>query len=281
MNFSTILKGAAVAASFALVVSEASAQLPVRTQSLQLLSGTGTNALTQRAAAATVSYSVTWPAAVHADATNAYLSSASAGGNSTLSWVEIDGNLIDGSGVGGQVAYFDDANTITSSPTMTFDGAGNLDLGGAAAGTLILGSSGTGNPNVTLSSNSTNVATFNLPSYGGSSGPFNVVATTNTGTVNQIPVVQTDGTIQWVDNPTAGLKSGVVTPAANAYSAAVTFTTAYAATPVVTVSAVGPVANGYILQVTSVTTTGFTVLSSAPFDGTDTISWIANSPFNP
>ncbi len=281
MNFSTILKGAAVAASFALVVSEASAQLPVRTRTLQLL-GSTSGALTHQAAAATTSYTLTWPDAVVPAGQTGILRSDDAG---ILDWRTFptgeDIVTVDANGAINQVAYFTDANTITSSPTMTFDGAGNLDLGGAGAGTLTLGSSGAGNNNVILSSNSTTGGTFNLPTYGPTTGPFNIVATTNTGTAGQIAVVQADGSIEWEDNPTAGLKSGVVTPAANAYSAAVTFTTAYAATPVVTVSAVGPVANGYILQVTSVTTTGFTVLSSAPFDGTDTISWIANSPFNP
>jgi hypothetical protein len=274
MNFSTILKGAAVAATFALVVSEASAQLPVRTQSLQLL-GTASGRLTQLAGATTTDYSVTWPSAVHTDATNAYLQSASAGGNSTLSWVEISGSLIDGSGANGEVAYFTDGNTIASSPTMTFDGAGKLNLGGAGAGSLVLGSSGAGNNDVTINSNSTTGGTFNLPTYGATTGPFEIVATTNTGTDGQIAVVQANGSIAWEDNPISGMQRGTVNGSVGFFTTTITVVgTPDLTDDVIIVSTSNSGATGNILQVTAVAADAITVSSTAPFDATDRISWL-------
>lgn len=274
MNFSTILKGAAVAASFALVVSEASAQLPVRTQQLRLLAPDGSGHIAHQAPNTTTTHTLTWPAALPTGTDNGVLRTTSAG---ILSWQTIPAgdDIITGQGSNGQVAYFDGTNTITSSPTMTFDGTGGLDLGGTGAGTLTLGSSGTGNPNVVIGSNSTNGATFNLPSYGTSSGPFNVVATTNSGTTNQIPVVQSDGTVQWVDNPVTGMQRGTVNGTVNAYSQVITVVgTPDLTNDVIIVSTSNSAGTGNILQVTAVAANSITVSSTAPFDANDRISWI-------
>jgi hypothetical protein len=289
MKFTSLLKGAALGVALFAVTNEASAQVPVRTQVLRLI-GTSAGTFSQQAAATTTSYTLTWPAAVPSG-TSAALAGASGllrvDGTGAADWFMIGAGeqlvSVDANGAAGQVAYFTDGNTITSAPTMTFNGTtGDLTLGnGAQDGDLILISSGTGNPAVTINAVADNAQTWQYPDQGASTGPFNFVGTTDLPTTGQIPVAQADGTVQWVDNPSAFFKAGTVTPASGAYTATVTFTTAYAAAPIVTVTAVGPTANGYILQATSVTTGGFTILSTAPFDGTDVIHWHANSAYNP
>lgn len=281
MKFSTLLKGATFAVALFALANEASAQVPVRTRQLQLL-GSTSGVLTQQANATTTSYTITWPAAATAAADSAILITTGAG---NLEWFDLPSGdaIITGSGNNGEVAYFDGNSTITSSPTMTFNGTtGTLTLGnGTNDGSLVLVSSGTGNPNVTINAIADNAQTWQYPDQGSSVGPFNFVGTTNSPTANQIPIAQADGTVIWADNPSAFFKAGSVTPAANAFTATVTFTTAYSAVPIVTAVVNAPTANGNLVQVTSVTVNGFTINSTAPFDGTDTIHWMANLPSNP
>ncbi len=278
MNFSTILKGAAVAASFALVVSEASAQLPVRTRTLQLL-GSTSGALTQQAAATTTPYSVTWPSAAHTDGTNAYLSSAAAGGNSTLSWVEINGSLVDGTGAAGQVAYFTDGNTLASSPDFAFAGSTVTIGSGTNTGVLTLNDVGGGNTvSINPGSQTGNVtATLDAPA---GAGPHSVTIPVSTnaagaGTTSYIATSNGDGTFTWVANPTSGMQRGTVNGNVGAFTTTITVTgTPDLTNDVIIVSTSNSAGTGNILQVTAVAANAITVSSTAPFDANDRISWV-------
>lgn len=318
MKFTSLWKGLAIAATLFLIGSEAFAQLPVRTQSLQLI-GTTSGTLTQRSAATTTSYYMQWPSAqpTNAIGDTAILYGVKTATGIDMDWRELTGDLVDGTGANGFVAWWQDANTLTYSNNFAWNGttlgvgtagatgnvsvgdgtnvtgtlngsAGDLTLGtnvaGGPSGTVVLNEGGAAGSAITIETGSqTNGYTVTFDDAP-STGSHVITPSTNNagaGTIDYIFVSNGDGTGTWVANPTQSLKSGIVTPAANAYSAAVTFNTVYAAVPAVTVSAVGPVANGYILQVTGVSVNGFTILSSAPFDGTDTISWVANAQYNP
>lgn len=285
MRFSTFLKGGIFLAAFFIISSEAFAQLPVRTRTLQLLGATS-GAVTQDAPAVVTSYTVSWPAAPWGivPATTGYLLGTLTGVNDVdMTWVEISGSLVDGTGAAGQVAYWSDANTLTGDAGFTYTAGGTITVGTAADNGVIVLNDGSANTSTvgTGTQTTNNVFNFDAPTTGST---YTVPVSTNgagAGTDGYIFVSNADGTGTWVTNPTAELKSGIVTPALNAFSAAIAFTTPFTATPSITVTASGPVANGYILQVTAVTVNGCTVLSSAPFDGTDVINWVANAQYNP
>lgn len=374
MNFSNLWKGLAVVAVLFLLSMEASAQLPVRTQSLQLINATGGATLTSRVdpSAAGASYNVLWPNSD--DHTGALANTAgdeailvgtwSAAPNTwTLRWEQNDG-FVDGTGADNHVTYWNpDNQTLDYSTGFEWNGsrlgigvnneaADPEAYGAPAAGSLVIGNggaapvneiqlnvvpgegtfgsattagsvlltSGTGvngvdldgaNGSATLG-NATNIGgsivmfdgdavagqsitietanqanshtvVFDVPVVAVPSSTFNLpMVTNNATTITQVLVSNGNGTASWADNAAASLKAGVVTPGAGAYSAAVVFTTPYAATPAVTVTPASPlVANGYVIQVQNVTVNGFTMQSSAPFDGTDTFSWIAVGQFNP
>lgn len=281
MKVSTFFKGCILAAALLLVSTEAFAQLPVRTRSLQLL-GSTSGTLTQQASATTTSYSVTWPAATWS-ATNgdtAVLTGQITGGGTgvDLVWQDVTGSLIDGFGTAGQIAYFEDANTIVSSPNFTVTAAtGVMTIGATTvAGSIVINSSGAGNNDVTLNTNSTTGGTFNFPTYGAGTGPFNVVATTDIGTVGQIPIVQADGSITWEDNPVANAQRGIADPTDGAFSFGITVVgTPDFANDLILVSSIDNGGNtGNILAVTGVALNTITVSASGPFTGTERITYL-------
>lgn len=278
MKASTFFKGCILAVALLLVSTEAFAQLPVRTRSLQLL-GSTSGTLTQQASATTTSYSVTWPAATWS-ATNgdtAVLTGhiTGAGTGVDLVWQDVTGSLIDGFGTAGQIAYFEDANTIVSSPNLTLNAAtATVSIGTAAVpGVIVLNSSGAGNNDVTINTNSTTGGTFNFPTYGASTGPFNVVATTDLGTVGQIPIVQADGTVTWEDNPVANAQRGIADPTDGAFSFGITVvgTPDFANDLILVTSVDNGGATGNILAVTGVAASTITVSASGPFTTTERI----------
>ncbi|NQW30287.1 MAG: hypothetical protein HQ472_07240 [Ignavibacteria bacterium] len=290
MRFSTFLKGGLLLAAFFIISSEAFAQLPVRTRTLQLL-GSTSGAVTQDAPAVVTPYTVSWPASATgflADADKGYLlGTRTAANDIDMTWVQLSGDLVDGAGAAGQVAYWTDANTLAGDAGFTYTAGGTVTVGEAGNnGVVVFHDAGLAADDFTTTlgngtQTTNNTFNFDAPTVGGT---YTVPVSTNgagAGTTNFIFVSNGNGTGTWVTNPTAGLKSGIVTPANGAFSAAIVFGTAFALTPSVTVTASGPVANGYILQVTAITFNGCTVLSSAPFDGTDVINWVANAQYNP
>ena len=325
MRFTSLWKGLAIAATIFLMASEAFAQLPVRTQQLQML-GTTSGRLLFDTPATITNYTVTWPsdaAAFAADGDTSILVGVRFAANDiNLGWRAVTGDLVDGIGSNGFIAWWQDGNTLTYTNNFAWTGtamnigtqngtaSGSINLGDGAAtattnftasgtsgdvtlgnnslagagGTLVLAEGGAAGSSITIETGAiTNSYTVNFDNAP-AAGNHIITPSTNAaggGTANFIYVSNGDGTGSWVANPTQELKSGSVIPAANAYSAAITFNTAFTSTPVVTVTPAGPVANGYILQVTAITVNGCTVLSSAPFDGTDTISWVANVAYNP
>lgn len=276
MNFSTILKGAAVAASFALVVSEASAQLPVRTRSLQLLSNNANFVQHQAPNGLGASTTYTWPTALPGVGNAGVLRSDVAG---VLSWQEFDENtdIITGDGSNGQVAYFNGDNTITSSANFTYSGGGGIGVGNTAvAGTIAIGD-GDSHTGTVQTANLTGDQTYTLPNASG-----NIPVSTNTpvgGTENYIAVSNGDGTFTWVVSTTTNLQRGRVALTAGNFTQTVTFATPYiapvtAANIVVTANMLSADAN--IFQITGVTLTGFTIESTAPFGASDEIMWTSN-----
>jgi len=276
MNISTILKGAAVAASFAFFVSEASAQLPVRTRQLQLL-GSTSGTLTHTAAATTTPHTLTWPAALPAATFDGVLRTNDAG---TLSWYPIAAgdDIITGDGDAGEVAYFGAGNTITSSPTMTFNGSGDLGLGDITAnpGTIALGD-GNSNTGTFQTADLTGNQTYTFPDASG-----NVPVSTNIGTVGQILIANADGTSTWTTSDVANFRTGEVTMADATFSINVIATVPNGAT-VKAFTAQIIDADGTITYVTSAaiaaTTFTGTVQTTVPVTGAKTVYWMLT--FNP
>ena len=129
MTSSTFWKSIAiVAVVFLFAAMEAAAQLPVRTQQLQLLSPGG-GALTQNMPAAGVtSYTVTWPATSDHDGgapavgDNAILWGTYAAPNDwQLSWLQSDG-FVDGNGATNHVTYWSpDGSTLHAQENFEFN----------------------------------------------------------------------------------------------------------------------------------------------------------------
>jgi len=279
MKVSTFFKGCILAAALLLVSTEAFAQLPVRTRSLQLL-GSTSGTLTQQAAAATTPYTLTWPSATWSATAGdtAVLTGRINGTNVDMYWQDITGSLIDGFGAAGEIAYFQDGNTIISSPNLLLNAAtATVSVGAAAVpGVIVLNSSGAGNNDVTIRTSSVNASTFNFPGYGASAGPFNVVATTDLGTVGQIPIVQADGTVTWEDNPLGNAQRGIADPTDAAFSFGITVVgTPDFANDVILISSVdNGGGTGNILAVTGVALNTITVSASGPFTSTERLTWM-------
>ncbi len=156
MNFSNLWKGLAVVAVLFLFSMEASAQLPVRTQNLQLINPAGgTITHTATAAGATgQSYTIVWPEEQdHDNAPNAagdqaiLLGTWAASNTWTLEWVESDG-FVDGDGATNHVTFWNpDNNTLESQENFEFDPTtGRLNVGindiPSVAATILAGTSG-------------------------------------------------------------------------------------------------------------------------------------------
>lgn len=286
MRFSTFLKGGLFLAAFFIISSEAFAQLPVRTRTLQLLGATS-GAVTQDAPAVVTNYTVSWPANASAftlDGNTGYLlGTRTAANDIDMTWVEISGSLVDGTGAAGQVAYWTDANTLAGDVGFTYAAGGTVTVGTAGDNGVIVLNDGSANTSTvgTGAQTTNNTFNFDAPTTGGT---YTVPVSTNgagAGTTGYILVSNADGTSTWVQNPTRFLKAGVETPVAGTYTHSVTFTTAYPAVPAVSLASFGPTTDAFIMQITAVATTGFTVESSAPFTAATRIHWVANNQYNP
>lgn len=276
MTTSTFLKAAAIISVLILGIVEASAQLPVRTRQLQLL-GSTSGTLTHQAAATTTSYTLTWPAAVVTAGNNGFLQSNDAG---TMSWFLVPTTeqlvTVDVNGAAGQVAYFTDGNTITSSPLFSFSG-GTVTVGDATnVGTVAI-SDGSANTGSFVTTSLAGNRTYTLPDASG-----NVPVSTNTpgaGTTNYVAISNGDGTFTWVVSSTANLQRGRIALTAGNFTQTITFPTAYvlpvvASNVVVTANILSTTGN--LIQITGVTLTNFTIESTAPFTAGDEIMWSSN-----
>ncbi|RPI66035.1 MAG: hypothetical protein EHM43_11950, partial [Ignavibacteriae bacterium] len=144
MNFSHVWKGLAVVAVLFLFSMEASAQLPVRTQNLQLINPAGgTITHTATAAGATgTSYTILWPEEQdHDNAPNVagdqavLLGTWDITNRWTLEWVESDG-FVDGEGYQNHVTWWNpDGQTLDHSENFEWDG-GRLAVGMNAYATV-------------------------------------------------------------------------------------------------------------------------------------------------
>lgn len=282
MKVSTFLKGCVLAAVLLLVSTEAYAQLPVRTQTLQLL-GSTSGIVTQNTPAVVTSYAVTWPAApdTGTGTVSVLIGTKASPTQVNFSWQTVTNTLIDGIGTLNQIAYFADPNTIVSSVNFVVDPVGaSITVGaGTDDGSIRLVSSGTGNPTVTINSNSTTAGTFNFPTYG-AAGTDNVVGTRNTPNPagGEIPVTQADGTVLWTPNPLLNAQRGSQTTTAGTYSQVITVP----GTPVpvvdlddfIIVSSVDGTAQGNLLQITAASGATFTVSSAGPFQTGERITWL-------
>lgn len=278
MKFSSILRGLVLTAALLILGTEAYAQLPVRTRSLQLLGATS-GTLTQAAAASTTSYQVNWPAAnfwTAGSQTSVLMGDATAATDVNLRWRLVTNDLIDGIGVANEIAFFQDANTIISSPNFTIDApAARIAVGvSGTAGTIRVWSSG----GAFYSDITTNVGantSWNFVDYG-TAGPFNIVGTANTGTANQIIRMNSAGDPVWVDDPFYNAQRGLADPTDGSFSFAVAVTGTPDNTDLIMVTSVDITGTptGNILTVSAVAANSFTVSASGPFTGTERISWL-------
>lgn len=272
MKLHSLWTGVAVLGAMLIFSTQAFAQLPVRTRSLQL-NGATSGYFQQTAPAATTTYSLEWPASTGITAgSSGYLRVTESSGNFTSQWVEISTSLVDGAGAAGQVAYWSDPNTLTGDADFTFDGT-NVTVGTSGTG-VVIGSDGTVNMGgVVLTPGTTDYTlTFDNATAAGS---YYVTPSTNqagAGTANYIYVSNGDGTGSWVASPTTNLEFGR-TAGNGTYTQTIT-PTSMSATATVLVTWTGLSAN--IIQVTSQTATSFTVESTAPLDNTGFINWQVN-----
>lgn len=275
MKFSNLLKGLAVSAVLITCATEAYAQLPLRTRSLQLI-GSTSGALTHEAAAATTSYTLTWPAAGVTAGNNGFLQSDPTG---AMSWFLIPTGeqlvTVDANGAAGQVAYFTDANSLTSSARFQYDNAtANMTLGdNTQNGTIILGDGSSANTGTVNVSTLTGARNYTLPDASGT-----IPVTTNipaAATAGYILIANADGTSTWTPNPLANVERGVVTPTVGAYTATIPVTgTPDLTNDVILVTTYDTAGGGQVLQVTGVAANAITVSASGPFTATERISWI-------
>lgn len=270
MNVSALLKSAAVAsAAFVALATTAQAQLPVRTQNLDLL-GSTSGALRMNTGATVTNYTITWPSVTLGTNTGdaGYLrGTRNAGGNVDLNWEVITGSLVDGTGAAGQVAYFTDGNTLASSPNFSFAGS-TVTIGSTGNG----GTLGVNNGTNTASINYTgadNDAAYTIPDVGAGGGTFTVA--TGQGTAGQVLLSGGPGApAVWTNYTAANLVFGRAT-GNNTYTQTINVTN-LPATATVVVSPMSTDAN--IIQVTAVAAGSFTVQSTAPLSGD--ISYFAN-----
>ncbi len=287
MSLRSLWKGMALVAVLLLIASEAFAQLPVRTQRLELISPSNAARFSQTftGAAATDIYTLAWPES-HTqltDASSGYLRVTRTGTTLSGTWVEISGSLVDGTGAAGQVAYWSDPNTLTGDAGFTYAGGGTVTIGTGGSGTVNVvgaggvtldGAAGTVEfGNVTLGAGGAVAGTIVNMDAVGSAGTYYITPSDNqagAGTTNYIYVSNGDGTASWVANPTTNFNYGV-TAGNGTYTQSITVT-GMPATATVVVSTVGTDAN--IIQVTAIAAGSFTVQSTAPLDGS--IAWMVN-----
>lgn len=287
MKFSSILKGLILTAALFMFVSEAAAQLPVRTRELRLLGATS-GIITQNTVAATATYTVTWPSTATAVAANhksfLYAAAGSTATQQDLAWFDVNGDLVDndnGSGLAGQVTYWADDNSVTGEADFLWDETTNtLTMGSATVSGIVELISGafTGTlRTATLTANNTYV----LPTV--PAGTYNIPVSTNlpsTTVDDQILLSNIDGTATWSTNPFAGVERGTADPADGAFThtqATVGTIDAFATfNDLIMVSSIDVNASptGNILSVTAVAANSFTVSSSGPFGATERISWL-------
>lgn len=151
MKFSAIMKSALIVAMLFLVGSEAFAQLPVRSQRIQVLGNAG-GAITNQATGSVTDYTIEWPLAVPAAwpvNDSGYIRAIKTGAATVqLEWV--DGVIPEANGTGGEVAYFQNDHLIVSDPSFTFDATGGVTIGVTGeAGTLNV-TNGTGGNTIVL-----------------------------------------------------------------------------------------------------------------------------------
>ncbi len=277
MKFSSLLKGAAVTVALLAVVTEAQAQLPVRTTRLQLFNGANNVEQVMSSQGTAASYQAAWPSstsAIPASSTGFLLATKGATGNDVeMTWVPISGSLLDGVGAAGQIAYFTDPNTIASDPKFTISG-GDVTVGAgggvANAGSFTINNGAVGSRIV---NGGTTANTLTIPEIG-AGGAGNFVISTGQGTVGQVLISAGPGLpATWQTIQGLTIKSGTVTPAAAATSGTITVTGLTAVTEAV-VS--GNSANGLIVYITSIAGLSINWATTVPCNGTESICWFAN-----
>lgn len=274
MKFSSLLKGAAVTVALLAVVTEAQAQLPVRTTKLQLVNGANNVEQTMSSLGTAGSYSAAWPSstgAIPASGTGFLLATKGATGNNVeMTWVPISGSLLDGVGAAGQIAYFTDPNTIASDPKFTISG-GDVTVGavgGAGSFTIVNATVGS-----KIVNGGTTANTLTIPEIG-VGGVGNFVISTGQGTTGQVLISAGAGLpATWQTIQGLTIKSGSFTPTAAATSGTIAVTGLSAVTEAV-IS--GNSANGLIVYITGIAGLNVTWATTVPCDGTEKICWFAN-----
>jgi len=275
MKFSSLLKGATVAVALLAVVTEAQAQLPVRTTRLQLVNGANNVEQTMSSVGTAGTYSAAWPnstTAILPSGTGFLLATKGAtGANVEMTWVPISGSLLDGAGAAGQIAYFTDANTIASDPKFTIAG-GDVTVGSgggvANAGSFTINNGAFGSRIV---NGGTSANTVTIPEIGAAG---NFVISTGQGTTGQVLISAGAGLpATWQTIQGLTIKSGFVTPVAAATTGTIPVTGITAVTEAV-VS--GNSANGLIVYITSIAGLNINWATTVPCDGTERICWFAN-----
>lgn len=274
MKFSSLLKGAAVTVALLAVVTEAQAQLPVRTTKLQLFNGANNVEQVMSSQGTAGTYQAAWPSSTSAippSSTGFLLATKGATGNDIeMTWVPISGSLLDGVGAAGQIAYFTDPNTIASDPKFTIAG-GDVTVGAVGgAGSFTINNGTVGSKIV---NGGTTANTITIPEIG-VGGAGNFVISTGQGTVGQVLISAGPGLpATWQTIQGLTIKSGTVTPAAAATSGTI---------PVAGLSAVteavvsGNSSNGLIVYITSLSAASINWATTVPCNGTESICWFAN-----
>ncbi|CAN5407684.1 hypothetical protein BH10BAC6_BH10BAC6_18610 [soil metagenome] len=274
MKFSSLLKGAAVTVALLAVVTEAQAQLPVRTTKLQLINGANNVEQVMSSVGTAGTYQAAWPSstgALLASGTGFLLATKGGTGNNVeMTWVPISGSLLDGLGAAGQIAYFTDPNTIASDPKFTISG-GDVTVGavgGAGSFTIVNATVGS-----KIVNGGTTANTLTIPEIG-VGGVGNFVISTGQGTTGQVLISAGAGLpATWQTIQGLTIKSGSITPAAAATSGTIIVTGISAVTEAV-VS--GNSANGLIVYITSIAGLNINWATTVPCDGTERICWFAN-----
>ncbi len=283
MKFSSTLKGLALTAALFFFVSEAAAQLPVRTRNLVLLGSTA-GTVTQNVPATTTSYGVTWPASASVVAPGhksfLYAAAGSTATQQDLAWFDVNGDIVDndaGSGLAGRVTYWADDNSITGEAGFLWNATNNtLTMGEAGSTAEIVFTNGTNTGTLQTATLTTDVV-YTLPAVPAATYFVPVATTVPSTTIDdQILLSNIDGTAVWSDNPFAGVQRGLHTPVVGAFTATITVV----GTPdnsndviLVTSTDVGG-SNGNILSVTGVGAAAITVQSSGPFTASEKIAWL-------
>ncbi|MBC8125399.1 MAG: hypothetical protein H7X70_06660 [Candidatus Kapabacteria bacterium] len=288
MKFSSILKGLILTVALFTFVSEAAAQLPVRTRSLQLL-GITSGTLTQNTPTVTVDYTVTWPAAgvavIAGHKSFLYATALSTATQQNLAWFDVNGDIVDnnaGTGLAGQVTYWADDNSITGEAGFLWSALNNtLTIGEAASPAEIVYVSGAFTGTLQTAALTANTV-YNLPAV--PAAPVFIPVATGVPSVavdDQILLSNIDGTATWSANPFAGVERGTADPADGAFThtqATVGAIDAFgiAFNDLIMVSSIDVNASptGNILSVTAVAANSFTISSSGPFGATERISWL-------